>query len=60
MFILDKKKDLNSYYIWIVDKRKLTMAQIDDVQQAVESFFLLFNGVVIFCKLFNKKNQSQN
>jgi hypothetical protein len=24
----------------------------EQIQQAVESFFLLFNGVVVFCKLF--------
>jgi hypothetical protein len=27
----------------------------EQIQQAVESFFLLFNGVVVFCKLFNRK-----
>jgi hypothetical protein len=27
----------------------------DQIQQAVESFFLLFNGVVVFRKIFLKK-----
>ncbi len=27
----------------------------DQLQQAVESFFLLFNGVVVFCKLFSRE-----
>jgi hypothetical protein len=33
----------------------------EQIQQAVESFFLLFNGVVVFCKLFlNKSNKELN
>jgi len=30
-------------------------ATAEQIQQAVESFFLLFNGVVVFCKLFKTK-----
>lgn len=27
----------------------------EQIQQAVESFFLLFNGVIVFCKLLYKE-----
>jgi len=33
------------------------MTTTDDLQSAVESFFLLFNGVVVFCKLSSNKIQ---
>ncbi len=33
----------------------------EQLQQAIESFFLLFNGVAVFCKLLiTKKNQIRN
>jgi hypothetical protein len=29
----------------------------EQIQQAIESFFLLFNGVVVFCKFLNTKKK---
>ena len=31
------------------------MATVDQVESALESFFLLFNGVVVFCKAKKKQ-----
>ena len=36
------------------------MATTDDLQSAIESFFLLFNGVVVFCKSLKTKNHVRN